>query len=96
MSLHDSLSSATATATTAPADIVGQVASLWSEALGIEDIAPGDNFFELGGNSLMAVDVTARIRSRFGVDIGVAALFDLPTVSDLAAELRRLGVPDAS
>lgn len=78
----------------APDGLVGQVARLWTQALGIEDIAATDNFFELGGNSLMAVDVTAQIRSTFGVDIGIAALFDLPTVADLAAELRRLGVAD--
>ncbi|MFF2042523.1 amino acid adenylation domain-containing protein [Kitasatospora sp. NPDC058170] len=45
------------------------VAHLWSELLGIEDVAPGDDFFALGGNSLLAMEMIARARIMFGVDV---------------------------
>ena len=47
-----------------------------------------DNFFALGGDSLRGADVTMRLRSIFGVDLGGAAVFRYPTVAELADEIR--------
>ncbi|MEU6431366.1 phosphopantetheine-binding protein, partial [Microbispora sp. NPDC046973] len=43
-----------------------------------------DNFFDLGGHSLLATQAITRIRAAFGTDITLAALFDHPTVRELA------------
>ncbi|MFJ8435297.1 amino acid adenylation domain-containing protein [Kitasatospora sp. NPDC094019] len=45
------------------------VAQLWSELLGVEEVGPEDDFFELGGNSLLAMEMLARARIMFGIDV---------------------------
>jgi len=77
------------------------VAQSWREVLGLEEIGVEDNFFDLGGHSLLATRVAARLRSSFHIELPLRKLFELPTISMLAAcvggELRRSqsGIVDA-
>jgi acyl transferase domain-containing protein len=64
-----------------------QLADLWSSVLGVEHVSRHDSFFDLGGNSLVAVQLVARIRAVMGRRVGIAVLFDHPTLSGLAAAL---------
>jgi acyl carrier protein len=66
------------------------IAGLWSEFLGITPIGAHDNLFELGGDSLLALQLLAKVRSAYQVEVQPAELFDSPTVAALAAwvELR--------
>ncbi len=72
----------------APAEAA--LARIWSEVLGIERVGVRDNFFELGGHSLLATQVASRVRRDFGVELTARALFESPTVTELA---RGLGEP---
>ena len=49
-----------------------------------------DDFFELGGHSLVATRVASLLGARFSVDVPLAAVFENPTVSTLAAALEDL------
>ncbi|WP_155349073.1 type I polyketide synthase [Acrocarpospora pleiomorpha] len=67
------------------------LAELWSEVLGVEPVGTRDNFFDLGGNSLVALQMLALIKKRFGVAVPTVLLFEAPTVHRLAAILDERG-----
>ena len=55
--------------------------AIWSKLLALDRVGRHDNFFALGGHSLMAVQVIARVRQSFGVELPLRAMFDAPTVA---------------
>ncbi|GIH95247.1 SDR family NAD(P)-dependent oxidoreductase [Planobispora siamensis] len=69
------------------------LAGLWSEVLGVEPVGTRDNFFDLGGNSLVALQMLALVKRRFGVAVPTVTLFEAPTVHTLAAVLGERSEP---
>ncbi len=65
-------------------DVEEALVEIWAETLGIERVGVQDNFFELGGHSLLATQVITRIQERLRVDVPLIALFQMPTVEQLA------------
>ncbi|MFC8384149.1 non-ribosomal peptide synthase/polyketide synthase, partial [Nocardia sp. NPDC057272] len=72
------------------------VAGIFGDVLSQERVGADDNFFELGGNSLVATQVVARIGAAFGIQLGVRALFETPTVAGLAARAESVTPADVS
>lgn len=66
------------------------LAGLWSEVLGIDNIAVDANFFALGGSSLMAMQIVSRLRRTIQREVPVIALFDSPTIRELAVVIEAL------
>lgn len=67
-----------------------RIAALWEELLRVTPIGVNDNFFELGGNSLLGIDLIARLRKMH--DCGTLAayvLYEAPTVSALVHYIER-------
>ncbi len=76
------------------------LASLWARVLGLERIGAEDSFFSLGGHSILAIQLSSRLREVFAVDISVREVFRYPTlramarhVETLMTEQRRIEAP---
>ncbi|WP_165845445.1 amino acid adenylation domain-containing protein [Streptacidiphilus pinicola] len=52
-----------------PTPVHAGMAELWGRILDVPQIEAEDDFFELGGNSLLAMEMLARARIMFGIDI---------------------------
>ena len=68
-----------------------QVAAIWADLLKVERVGANDNFFELGGHSLLAARAVNKISSAFNVQVPIRAMFDRPTVADLATYIEEMG-----
>jgi acyl transferase domain-containing protein len=66
------------------------LANFWSGSLGVVEIGLDDDFFELGGNSLVAVQLAARMRESLDVTLPISSLFDYPTLRSLAEHLGKV------
>src|SRR5581483_9288714 len=76
-------------------EVLGQI---WAEVLEVEEVEREANFFELGGHSLLVTQLLAQVQKVMQVELPVTALFEAPTLGELAEEIRkaqRQGVEEA-
>jgi acyl-coenzyme A synthetase/AMP-(fatty) acid ligase/acyl carrier protein len=76
-----------------------ELAEIWAEVLGVEQVGIHDDFFEIGGHSLLATRVVSRILQRLNVEVPVRAIFESSTLAALAAvveqkQIDQLGADD--
>jgi amino acid adenylation domain-containing protein len=65
------------------------VAEVWAEVLNAGQISARDNFFSLGGDSIKAIQIASRLRSR-NLVMDVKDIFEHPSVQQLASRLKPL------
>jgi acyl carrier protein len=63
------------------------VAAIFVEVLQTEQVGILDNFFESGGHSLLVIQLVARLRETFQVEVPMKRIFDDPTVAGVSAAL---------
>ena len=75
------------------ADDGPQLLALWRRVLARPALGLDDNFFASGGDSILAIQI-ASLAAQQGIPLRVHALFEAPTVRELAARLARERGPD--
>ena len=68
-----------------------QLAEIWAAVLEVTRVGRRVNFFDLGGHSLLAISMASRCGNVFGLDVPVRAIFESPTIAELA-EVIELGL----
>jgi amino acid adenylation domain-containing protein len=66
-----------------------KLVGILAEVLKVERIGMHDNFFELGGHSLLGMQVIARVRKVFHVELPLRRLFEEPTVAGLCLDIEK-------
>ena len=66
-------------------DVERRLAAIWESVLHVRPISTHDNFFDLGGHSFLVAKLLRRIDLEFGRRLSMAAVFQAPTVEQLAA-----------
>jgi amino acid adenylation domain-containing protein len=67
--------------------VIEILAGIFADVLGLPDVDITQDFFELGGHSLLATQVASRARDVFQVDMPVRAVFEAPSVVELAGRI---------
>ncbi|MDC9604575.1 non-ribosomal peptide synthetase [Xenorhabdus griffiniae] len=65
-------------------EIEQQIAAILQNLLGLEQIGRHDSFFDLGGNSLSIIQLMARLRDAFHLEVSIQDIFTHPELSELA------------
>ncbi len=73
----------------APRDHVEQeIADAFHDIFGLDKIGIHDDFFELGGDSLKVITLVTSIHRQLDADVPMEAVFDRPTVKEIADYIR--------
>jgi acyl carrier protein len=67
-----------------------RVAAIWENVFGIDRVGAADGFRDLGGDSLVAVQVLARLREAFDLDLPPHLLLGHANVAGVAAGIEEL------
>ncbi|MER5399227.1 amino acid adenylation domain-containing protein [Streptomyces sp. NPDC002599] len=67
------------------------LARMWTEILGISQVGIHDNFFDVGGHSLLAVRLSAAVKTEWDVEIPISDMLRQGTIAELAAIVRSGG-----
>jgi aryl carrier-like protein len=65
-------------------ELESQLAQLWQDNLGLEEVGIHDDFFALGGYSLKALSLIEKINKIFVVSVSIHHLYTAPTIRQLA------------
>ena len=61
-----------------------QLASIWQEVLGLDQVGIKDNFFDIGGHSLRATALVSKIHKQLNLQLPLREVFQNPTIEQMA------------
>ncbi|WP_191832697.1 non-ribosomal peptide synthetase [Pseudomonas fluorescens] len=67
-----------------------QIAAIWREVLGLQQVGLQDDFFALGGHSLLATQIISRTRQACNVELPLRVLFEASELGAFAREVERI------
>jgi len=70
-------------------DIESKLVAAWEQVLNLKKVGVRDNYFELGGDSIRAIQIAALLHQQ-GLGIRVRDLFQFPTITAIAPQVKRL------
>ena len=92
------LAAGRAVASVAPAEefrgspVEQQLAAIWRQVLGSVRFDRHTTFQELGGDSLVGIQMLARVREQLGVQLPIHTVFDAPTIAALSIVIEQVSV----
>lgn len=60
------------------------IKAIWSELLNTDQITSQDNFFELGGYSLLAMSLSIKLSTTFGIQVPIATIYEYPSIAEFS------------
>jgi len=75
-------------------DTEAALVRIWAEVLDVDRVGVHDNFFDLGGDSILGIQIAAAARAELKATWPYRALFDRPTVAELATVLTPVAPPE--
>ena len=64
--------------------------AIWADVFGRDHVGVHERFDDLGGHSLLAIQLVARARDAFQVEIPLRAIFEAPTIAELSERVEAL------
>lgn len=61
-----------------------RLAEIWCEVLKCSVVSINEGFLQVGGDSILATLVISRVRTAFGIDVPIIALFEAQTIEKMA------------
>ncbi|BBH53956.1 non-ribosomal peptide synthetase [Fluviispira sanaruensis] len=67
-------------------DLEYKICSIWEEVFGLPKDSVGirDDFFRIGGDSIVSIQIVARLRNRYGISLSVKEIFKYKNVEKIA------------
>ena len=63
-----------------------QLAEIWKELLGVDQVGIDDNFFELGGDSIISIQLVSRAK-KYGLELRPRDIFEFQTIAKLSENI---------
>lgn len=65
------------------------VAKIWEDVLHLEKVSSQSHFISLGGNSLVALQITARVNEEIQIKFSLNKVFEYPTIKQYALHIEK-------
>ena len=67
-----------------------EIAMLWQELLGIDQVGLDDDFFDLGGHSLVAIQFIGQLTKRYPIKMHAMSIYEYTSVKEFSAYVGKL------